>query len=635
MTDPLDAALASADLGMRITPVWGIVTPGKTEEDAQCSCGNDACETPGKHPAIKGFLEAATAGHSQIQKWLGNGAVRNYGIVLGNHWTVVEVDPYQGGSLRALRDIVGELGPISTSGRGFHVFFGESNVPNGTKLGPGMTVRGAGYIVVGPGSRHWTGRHYGRRRYGWDRMRERPSLVVHGVEQAKRQRVKMTGEPIPDGTRNDSMASIAGQLVALHPPEEALALALAYDLVNGKPPLGEERIRRMVSDFVEKDRAKPALMIVADEAEADVAGGPETLADALAAVLAYVQRYVVFPSPSFAQATALWIAATWEQGWEAVPYLGVTSPQRQSGKTRLLEVLELLVRTPWRTSMPSASALFSKMDAARPVLLLDEVDAIFHKNAGESAEALRAVLDAGNRVGGSVPRVRMVGQNRIVDDFSVFGFKAFAGIHRLPETLDDRSIVVPMSRKLRAERVERFRWRRAKLETLPLRGRLSALVGAAHEALIAFDWNAEEIPELSDREAEGWEPLLAIAEAAGGDWPKIARGAAREIHGRSSGDDAVGADTLLLQHCREVFEQQGKERLSTFDLVVHLRQRDDGPWSVVFDDRFDDDAGSRAAYRLAQRLRPYGIHSRQLRDGQIRTKGYWASDFAEAWERWL
>jgi hypothetical protein len=68
---------------------------------------------------------------------------------------------------------------------------------------------------------------------------------------------------------------------------------------------------------------------------------------------------------------------------------------RRSGKTRLLDVLELLVANPWRVITPSEAVVFRKIDADSPTLLLDEVDAIFSPKANGTTEGLRALLNAG------------------------------------------------------------------------------------------------------------------------------------------------------------------------------------------------------------------------------------------------
>jgi hypothetical protein len=77
-------------------------------------------------------------------------------------------------------------------------------------------------------------------------------------------------------------------------------------------------------------------------------------------------------------ALALWIAHTHAlAGAHATPYLLVVSPERRSGKTRLLEVVELLVADPWSVAGVSEAAMFRKIASQRPTLLLDEIDAIF------------------------------------------------------------------------------------------------------------------------------------------------------------------------------------------------------------------------------------------------------------------
>ena len=85
------------------------------------------------------------------------------------------------------------------------------------------------------------------------------------------------------------------------------------------------------------------------------------------------------------------------------PYILISSPTKRSGKTRLLEVLELVAREPLRAASVTEAALFQAVEAFRPTLLIDEVDAIF-TGRSERAEALRGVLNAGNARGAYVVR---------------------------------------------------------------------------------------------------------------------------------------------------------------------------------------------------------------------------------------
>jgi hypothetical protein len=89
----------------------------------------------------------------------------------------------------------------------------------------------------------------------------------------------------------------------------------------------------------------------------------------------FITRHVYFASPEAATLCALWVAHT--HAFEAAsvtPYLAITSPEKGSGKTRLLEVLELLVREPWMLASISASALFRLVASEKVTLLIDETD---------------------------------------------------------------------------------------------------------------------------------------------------------------------------------------------------------------------------------------------------------------------
>src|SRR2546423_14364457 len=128
-------------------------------------------------------------------------------------------------------------------------------------------------------------------------------------------------------------------------------------------------------------------------------------ASLLGLVARFVRRFVVLPSDAALAAVSLFVLHTYAlDATEQTPYLLVTSPERQSGKTRLLEVLELVVLRPWRVAGASEAALFRKLEQDKPCVLLDEIDAIFGGNS-ESTEPLRALLNSGNRRGATVARV--------------------------------------------------------------------------------------------------------------------------------------------------------------------------------------------------------------------------------------
>jgi hypothetical protein len=117
--------------------------------------------------------------------------------------------------------------------------------------------------------------------------------------------------------------------------------------------------------------------------------------DPLHNVGSFIRRFVSL-SESQLIAITLWVAHTHAiDAAETTPYLNISSAEKQCGKTRLLEVLRLLVLKPWFTGSVSRAVLVRKMDAQKPTLLLDESDAAF-KGDREYAEALRAVLNSGH-----------------------------------------------------------------------------------------------------------------------------------------------------------------------------------------------------------------------------------------------
>ncbi len=175
---------------------------------------------------------------------------------------------------------------------------------------------------------------------------------------------------------------------------------------------------------------------------------------------ALIARYIVLPSGEAKTVLALFVLHTWAiEAAHSTPYVAIVSAEKQSGKTRLLEVMALVVREPWHTASTTEAALFRKIETVEPTLLLDEIDAIFG-SATERTEPLRACLNAGNRRGASVARCVGKGTKMEVQDFSAFCPKILAGIDtgRLPETIQDRAVMLRVKRRRDGEHVERLRY---------------------------------------------------------------------------------------------------------------------------------------------------------------------------------
>jgi uncharacterized protein DUF3631 len=268
--------------------------------------------------------------------------------------------------------------------------------------------------------------------------------------------------------------------------------------------------------------------------------GAHEVFDSLAA---FVRRFVVLSDEQTA-AVVLWIVHTHAfDAAHATGYLAITSAEKRSGKTRLLEVLELLVAVPWLTGRTTAAALVRKIAGQRPTLLLDESDAAFNGDK-DYAEALRGILNSGHRAGGCASLCVGQGVNIEVRDFPVFSPKAIAGIGSLPDTVADRAIPIRLKRRAPGETVERFRRRDVAPEAESIRDPIAEWAEAHIDVLGAA---RPELPaELDDRAADTWEPLLAIADLAGGDWPIRARQAAVVLSADGNTDDVDSLGVRLL-----------------------------------------------------------------------------------------
>lgn len=374
--------------------------------------------------------------------------------------------------------------------------------------------------------------------------------------------------------------------------------------------------------------AKPALgaflpverrMANADQLARRAASGAGILDD-LAVALA---RYVAFPSDAALNAVALWAAHCHAiDAFESTPRLALLSPEKGSGKTRTLEVLELVVPRPMHAVNCTAAALFRSVgDTNRATVLFDECDTYFGPRSAKDHEELRGLVNAGHRRGAVA--YRCVGQKQEVRVFPAYAAVALAGIGDLPDTIIDRAVVVAMRRRAPSERIVPFRLREAKPVLVALRDRLAAWIKTVGDEL------ADATPAMPDgivdRPADVWEPLLAIADCAGADWPARARAACVELNAaRRAADPSLGV--RLLGDLRDVFVVA--DRLWTEDILAVLTKMDEAPWGDLRGKPLD-------ARGLARRLRRFDVRPVDVRIGEQVKKGYHRADLVDAWARYL
>jgi hypothetical protein len=398
-----------------------------------------------------------------------------------------------------------------------------------------------------------------------------------------------------------AVAKYAGQ--KLH-RELALLLASVLD----KPYLTDGELQKVADELIRRAEATEEALIRSTSPD---------LALYLDRVVEWLLRYVVFPSEHEARAIALWVAHAWiVERFEISPILVITSAEMRSGKSRLLDVLQLIVPHAWRVITPSEAVVFRVLSQRpRRTMLLDEADAIFGPRTSDRNEGLRAILNSGNAVGSPVPRVKM---NRKgvegIEEFDVFGPKAISAIGSLPRTITDRGIVIRLKRRAPNEPVKKFRRR----------------IATSEAALLTLDWakitlvTDVTIPDaLNDRASDGWEPLIQIAETAGGQWPENARAAALAL---SIEEDTISIGIRLLDDIRECFWDE--KYLETKVLLERLTEMQESPWGEWY--------GKPLSPRgLAKLLEPYRIHPVKRRLGIAMTRGYFKADFEDVWKRYV
>ncbi|MGK5555855.1 DUF3631 domain-containing protein [Actinomadura kijaniata] len=342
-------------------------------------------------------------------------------------------------------------------------------------------------------------------------------------------------------------------------------------------------------------------------------------AELLDTLVAALNRYVILPTPAAADAVALWIAATHAQpAWAHAPRLVIRAPEKRCGKSRLLDVTESTCHDPFITVNSSSAAVYRSITEDPPTLLVDEADTIFGPKA-EGNEDLRGLLNAGHQR--NRPAKRYDANTGKVESIPTFAMAALAGIGAMPDTIEDRAVIIRMRRRGPGETVAPFRHKR---DRTPLR-RLAAQINHWLRADLNILETAEPDMPVEDRAADTWEPLVIVADYAGRHWPDRARHAVTTLTAEGEDDGQMSPKLRLLTDCRTAFGHDAA--LPTATLLERLKADPEAPWGSY------GPAGL-TAMRLGLMLREYGIRSATIRFPTGQAKGYHRADFLDAWGRY-
>jgi putative DNA primase/helicase len=348
------------------------------------------------------------------------------------------------------------------------------------------------------------------------------------------------------------------------------------------------------------------------------------------------------------------------------PIFFIVSPTKRCGKTRLERVIKRLVPKPLMASGATPAFLARAIEKHRPTVLIDEYDATAAADQA-MAETLRGQLNSSfDRDGATVGKcVPLPGGGYDEREFSTWAATWIAGIKKIPETVEDRSVVLRLIRKLPGEKVARFRGKEGgELEIL--KRKIARFVVDNEQRLRDVEPDMPEaLSAAGDRAPDAWEPLVVIGDVAGGAWRERARNAALALAGVDAapldGDvdgallsdlnhilnacDAFGPTAEQLKNNKQIAvealeafshgEDGGKRRsrrivgLGGEQLTNALATFVESKWPTW------DKGKPMRPHQLARLLGAYGVRSQSLRDGEMVFRRYPRDRLEDAIERYI
>jgi Protein of unknown function (DUF3631)/Bifunctional DNA primase/polymerase, N-terminal len=412
-------------------------------------------------------------------------------------------------------------------------------------------------------------------------------------------------EPPPELT-NDVIINLAGMTPLQY------AQQLAREAKKYKTPV------KLLEKAVEAARiGQEAEKLLEPHWEVKLAEDPVDAAELFAEVEARILQHVVMPK-DLAFVVALWVGQSWiHQHGTYSPILGVTSAERDSGKSTLMGVIAFLVRRSLLSVGVSAAALYRSIEKWNPTFVVDEADDAFVDNPD-----LRQVINSGWTRGQGV--MRCDPDTNEPRRFPTFCPKAIAlKGKKMPDTMLSRTIFIEMKRRLRSEKVDHFRH----LDDAGFARMRSQLARWAQDSGEALGLAQAAQPEgFMNRTASNWQLMFAIADSLGEEAGARARTIAQHIAGVT---DMASAGVALLQDIKTMFEASTLDHLTSKAIINNLTADPEKRWAEWSRGKPISEKG------VAGLLHEYRIVSRNVGPRAAQTKGYRKADFEDAWERYL
>jgi len=430
--------------------------------------------------------------------------------------------------------------------------------------------------------------------------------AIHDLDAVKIEIERQLSESAPEPGKPESMTDAVRRLAELSPLEYDKVRAAEAGTLGVRTSTLDAEVKAARKSAQSDDNLFPAIEPWMDE----VSGG--ALLDEIAETF---RRYVILPKHADTVA-ALWVLNTYVHNASYhSPMIILTSPEKRCGKTTALTVFMALCNKPLPASNVSGAVVFRAIEQWHPTLLIDEVDSFL-----ADKEDLRGVINSGHTKASAFV-LRCYGDEHEPKRFSTWCPKILSGIGRISDTLEDRSILFPLRRKLPDENVARLRIDRGGFEKIKQK---CIRWGEDNFAKVAASDPATPAG-LNDRAADNWTPLFAIADLCG--WHEQAEAAALKLSSDSDNSDSV--NVMLLEDVSKVFETRGVDRLPSQSICDDLAKMEDRPWPEWCKGK------PITPRQLAKRLGVFGIHSQQHKqDGNKNLRGYEIADFKDALSRY-
>lgn len=348
---------------------------------------------------------------------------------------------------------------------------------------------------------------------------------------------------------------------------------------------------------------------------------------ALTKTMAFVNHYMVFAEPGHDLVTALWCMMTtmWDH-FDVMPYLHITASTKRAGKTRLLELVSFLARNTRSLVGATPATIFHYLKEERATLLMDEIERL----SSEAASTMREVLNAGYRRGAVVPRMK----KDVVEEYPVYGPKAFAGIGDVYDTLRDRTIAIVLTRA--TGEVTRMVYNEARADGNKLR---DAMIEATTERQqdVLDKYVTMRLPFLTDRDEEIWLPLFALCSVFAPsrvedlrriavDMATVKTSAAAHHRDLAAMESAAQDDEYALRLLSDLHTVMKGKHMWSEAAVSALREIDTAPWRKFRGEGITQN-------NLADILNRFGVVSVLIKMQKRVARGYRIENVKEAYAK--